>query len=257
MIPTLFFLSAIGGFFSGLLGVGGAVVLIPLLLSAPPLLGVGTLAMGQVAGITMVQVLAASMSGFLGHRRSGHAHTHTILTIGLPMGLFALVGATLSKSLSDRAMLILFGCLVALAFVMLLKRAPGESGDDAAEFRFNAPLSVLVGSSVGLASGIVGAGGGFIIIPLMVRILRIPMRTAVGSSLGIVFIGALMGSVGKILTLQVEWLYLAPVILGSIPAAVFGARVSKKLPPAYVRYALLGVVVLVFIKTWTDILWNG
>jgi uncharacterized membrane protein YfcA len=257
VIPALFVLSAVGGFFSGLLGVGGAVVLIPLLLSVPPLVGVGELTMGQVAGVTMVQVLAASIAGFLGHRRSGHSHTHTIVTIGIPMGLFALVGAALSREMSDRSMLILFGCLVAIALVMLIRKAPGESEEDSDEFRFNAPLSVLVGSGVGLVSGIVGAGGGFIIIPLMIRILKIPMRIAVGSSLGIVFIGALLGSIGKALTLQVEWLYLIPVVCGSIPAALVGARVSKKLPATQVRYVLLGVVVLVFIKTWTKILWSG
>jgi uncharacterized membrane protein YfcA len=258
VIPTFFLLSAIGGFFSGLLGVGGAVILIPLLRSVPPLFGVGELTMAQVSGITMIQVLAASIVGFLGHRRGGTAHTHTILTIGIPMGICALFGATLSKTLSDRAMLVLFGILVAIAFALLLKKAPGEGKDEADDhFAFNAPLSVAVGSSVGLVSGILGAGGGFIIISLMIRVLRIPMRIAVGSSLGIVFIGATMGSIGKITSGQVEWGCLIPVLCGSIPAALLGVRVNRKLPAAHVRYVLLGVVLLVLIKTWIKILWTG
>ena len=257
MIVTLFFLSAVGGFFSGLLGVGGAVILIPLLRSVPPLVGAPELSMAQISGITMIQVLAASIVGFLGHRRGGTAHTRTVLTIGIPMGICALFGATLSKYLSDRSMLILFGVLVVIALVLLLKKAAGEGEDEADDsFQFNAPLSVAVGSSVGLVSGILGAGGGFIIISLMIRLLRIPMRIAVGSSLGIVLIGAVMGSIGKIISFQVEWAYLIPVLCGSIPAALLGVRVNRKLPAAQVRYVLIGVVLLVLIKTWIRILWH-
>jgi len=115
---------------------------------------------------------------------------------------------------------------------------------------------VIVGSSVGLVSGIVGAGGGFILIPLMVGILKLPMRLAIGSSLGIVFIGALMGSIGKIMTLQVEWLYLIPVIAGSIPSALLGSYICNKSCPANIRYLLLAMVFLAALNTWKDIYIN-
>lgn len=255
MIPTLFLLSAVGGFFSGLLGVGGAIVLIPLMLSVPPIVGVGQLTMNEVAGITMVQVLAASISGCLAHRRDGFAHVKMVLTMGIPMGLCSLGGALLSRSMQGRSMLILFGVLVIVALVMLLMRkTPDEAGEEQQEFELNAPLAATIGGAVGIASGIVGAGGGFVLIPVMITVLKVPMRIAVGSSLGVVFIGALMGSVGKIVSLQVEWVYLLPVLLGSVPGARLGARVSKMLPTAHIRYGLIIVVVLTLIKTWTDIL---
>lgn len=257
MLLALFFLSAVGGFFAGFLGVGGAVILIPLLLGVPPLLGVGQLTMGQVSGVTMIQVLAASISGCLGHRRGGNAHLKTIVAIGLPMGICALCGAVLSKSMAGHSMLVVFGCLVALAFAMLLRKTRDEYGEPTSDFKFNVWLSGLIGGGVGLVSGIVGAGGGFILIPLMVQILRIPIRVAVGSSLGIVFIGALMGAVGKIMTLQVTWIYLLPVVLGSVPAAQFGVWASRKVPPVVLRYALLAVVSLTLVKTWLDIFSGG
>ena len=254
MIPTLFVLSAVGGFFSGLLGVGGAVVLIPLMLGVPPIVGVGQLTMSEVAGITMVQVLAASVSGCLAHRRDGFTHMRTVLTMGVPMGVCSLGGALLSKSMESRSMLILFGVLVIVALAMLLlKRTADEPDEGQGDFEFNAPASVAIGSGIGLASGIVGAGGGFVLIPVMITVLKVPMRIAVGSSLGIVFIGALMGSAGKMVSLQVEWIYLVPVLLGSIPGARVGARVSKMLPTDHIRYGLIIVVVLTLIKTWTDI----
>lgn len=253
MILTLFVLSLIGGFCSGLLGVGGAVLLIPMLLAVPPLVGVGALSMHAVSGLTMVQVLASSATGFLAHRRSGFAHLKTILTIGIPMGLFSFAGAALSKSMAGETLLLVFGVVVAAALVLLLGRSPCES-DDATDFKFNGMASAVSGAAVGFVSGIVGAGGGFIMIPIMLRLLKIPVRVAVGSSLGIVFLGSLMGSAGKMLTVQVEWLYLLPIVAGSLPASVLGAYVSKRVPSARLRQTLLLLVLLIFVKTAYDVI---
>ena len=107
---------------------------------------------------------------------------------------------------------------------------------------------------IGFVSGMVGAGGGFVLVPVMTSVLRIPIKVAVGSSLGIVFIGALMGSFGKIVTLQVAWPYLLPVILGSLPSSLAGAYVSRRLSPVRIRFVLLGLVILIFIKTWLGII---
>jgi len=258
VLLILFLLSVAGGLFSGFLGIGGAVVLIPLMLEVPPLVGAGALTMHQVAAITMVQVLAASITGYFAHRRSGLAHTGVILAVGGPMGVFALLGAVLSKSLSSATILAIFGCLVAAAFIMLLAKTPEASaGEDIADFRFSIPLSLSAGTVVGLAAGIVGAGGGFVIVPVMIRVLRMPVKVAVGSSLGIVVLGALMGSIGKILTLQVPWEYLPPIIGGSIPASLLGAWATRRIPGVHVKRTLTLVVLLVLLKTWKDILFGG
>ncbi len=254
MIPTLFIISFLGGFFAGLLGVGGAVVLIPLMLYVPPLVGAGELSIHQVSGITMVQVLAATVAGYLAHRSSGFAHTKTMLTIGLPMGVFSLLGATASNAMRSETILLIFGCVVIFAFVLLLKKEPGEPNLESNAVPFH-PLSFpAVGCAVGFVAGIVGAGGGFILIPLMMRVLKIPIRITIGSSLGILFFGALAGALGKAMTLQVPWPFLWPVIAGSIPATLLGARISRALPAALIRYTLLAVILLTLLKTWWEIL---
>jgi uncharacterized protein len=172
------------------------------------------------------------------------------------MGILSLTGATLSASMDNDVMLIIFGVLVLVALAIMLQRpAAGDvRADDDISFTFNGWLSAIVGGSVGIVSGIVGAGGGFILVPIMIRVLRIPLRVVVGSSLGILFIGSLMGTVGKLATLQVELLYLLPVLLGSVPASVIGAKISKRLPQRWIRYLLVGLMVLILITTWIDIL---
>lgn len=253
MFAVLFGVSLVGGFCSGLLGVGGAVVLIPLLLSVPPLVGAGVLDMHQVSGITMIQVLGASAMAAWIHRRAGVMHGPTVFWIGIPMGFFAFAGATASGFVDSRVLEIVFGCIVAVATMLLLRCSSGES-DGTVDFSFSRGASSVCGSAVGFVSGMVGAGGGFVLIPVMTSVLRIPMKVAVGSSLGIVFIGAAMGSIGKILTLQVAWSYLVPVLAGSLPASVIGSRMSQALRPTTLRLILLALVVVILIKTWWGIL---
>ncbi len=252
MIVTLFALSLLAGFCSGLLGVGGAVLLIPLLWSVPRLLGVGSLTMHEVSGVTMVQVLAASVAGYLAQRRNGFAHAPTVLAIGIPMGILALAGAALSKYMDGRFLLLIFGCLVVVALLLMARRTPVGS-DEPADFTFSMPLAVGSGCCVGLLSGIVGAGGGFILIPIMIGILRMPIRVAVGSSLGIVFIGALLGATGKLMTMQVEVAWLLPVLAGSLPASLAGAYVGKRVAASRLRQILLLLIVIVLVKVWYDI----
>lgn len=251
MAITLFLLGLFGGFLSGFLGLGGAVVMIPLMLSIPPLVGAGSLTMKEVSGLSMLQVLASSISGILIHHKNNFVNGKVLLSIGIPMGICALGGSYLSKYMGSRTLLTFFGLLVSAAFVMLLLRKQESDGQAAeAEFEFRLFPSVLIGIFVGFVSGAVGAGGGFILIPLMITVLRVPLKVTVGTSLGIVFIGALTGSIGKLLALQVHPAAVFPLILGSIPAAQLGAKFSKAMKPGTLHKILLAVVFASMVKIW-------
>ena len=245
---TLLILGLVGGFCSGLLGIGGAVLLIPLLSTVPPLIGVGSLTLHEVSGITMVQVLAASATGFLVHRRGGFAHLPTIISVGFPMGLCAFGGALVSGKIDEIWLLATFGLMVLLGCLLLLRPASDE-GSKATTYNLHQLRAVGCGGVVGFLSGLVGAGGGFMLIPVMVRILGAPLRIAIGSSLGIVLIGALMGSVGKLMALQVPLDHIWPVIAGSLPAALIGARLSQRISPALLRRILLVLMALILLNT--------
>ncbi len=255
MMVTLFILGLIGGFLSGMLGVGGAVIMIPMMLSVPPLVGAGVLTMKEVAGLSMVQVLVSSVSGMMIHRQNNFVNGKVLLSVGIPMGLSALGGAYFSQYMQDRTLLIFFGLLVIVAFIMLLvkKHSNEEPGESAEAFKFRLIPSLLIGAFVGFVSGSVGAGGGFILIPLMVTVLRMPLKMTVGTSLGIVFIGALTGSVGKLLSMQVSLMMILPLVLGSVPAAQLGAKCSKALKPTTIHRLLLVIVLISAAKVWWQI----
>ncbi len=257
MVLTLLILGLLGGFLSGLLGLGGAVVMIPLMLAVPPLAGAGQLTMKEVAGLSMLQVLASSVSGILVHHKNNFVNGKVLLSVGIPMGICALAGAYFSKHMDNRTLLIFFGLLVFAAFIMLLIRKPAPEDAPSEEFKFRPIPSLLIGAFVGFVSGAVGAGGGFILIPLMIIVLRVPLKVTVGTSLGIVFIGALTGSVGKLLSMQVHLALALPLILGSIPAAQLGAKCSKTLKSGTIHYILLAVVLFSLVKIWWSVFAGG
>jgi uncharacterized membrane protein YfcA len=257
MTITLFVLGLLGGFLSGLLGLGGAVVMIPLMLAVPPLVGVGQLTMKEVAGLSMLQVLASSVSGILIHHKNNFVNWKVLLSIGVPMGICALGGSYFSKHMENRTLLIFFGLLVLASFILLLTHKQERADARPEEFKFRLIPSLLIGTFVGFVSGAVGAGGGFILIPLMIIVLRVPMKVTVGTSLGIVFIGALTGSIGKLISMQVSVVTAIPLILGSIPAAQLGAKCSKAISSRVIHRILLVVVFFSMVKIWWTVFAGG
>ena len=250
------FLGAVGGFLSGLLGVGGALIMIPLMLEAPPWFGLPPLSMQHVAGLSMVQVVFASISGVLRHHRNRCFHGPLFILLAVCMSGAALVGAVVSKWMPDTALLLAFGIMLIAAGSMLFIPVRGETETapvGCINVEFNRFAAIGIGLGVGLVGGMVGAGGGFLLVPLMLYILHIPLRVTVGTSLGVVLAGGIAGGIGKIVTGQVLWFPAIGLILGSIVMAQAGAIVSHKTPARALRYLLIGVVIVSGIRIWRDI----
>ncbi len=239
LLLTLFVLGVVGGFFSGLLGIGGGIIMVPLLLYVPSLLGLGTMDMKVVAGITMMQSLGGSLSALVVHRRNRFVHTHLVLLMGSSSVIGALVGSIWSKFLSSGAMLALFAVLALLASALLFLPARKQDSEDLPpDIRFNKTAAVALGAIVGVIGGIIGQGGAFLIIPLMLYVLRIPTRVALGSSVAISFLSALAGFIGKWGTEQVPFLLALVLTLGAIVGAQAGGRISKYLQTVTLRTVL-------------------
>ncbi|MCF7790469.1 MAG: sulfite exporter TauE/SafE family protein [Victivallales bacterium] len=257
MFFVLLVLGCFGGFLSGMLGLGGAVVMIPFMLFIPPLLGFPELTMKTVAGLSMIQVLAASTSGMVIHKKNKFIDKEAFLNIGIPMAVFAYLGGHFSRYLDDLFITVLFGLIVIIAFLMLLfHKEKGDTVDSVEGYQreYDRLSAAIVGVVIGSFSGIVGAGGGFILVPIMIIILKIPIRLTIGTSLSIVFLGAIMGAAGKIISMQVNYPLALAIVISSIPSAVIGAKVSKKLPRKILKYLLLIVIFVSMLQVWFKIL---
>ena len=252
---TLTSLGFVGAFVAGMLGVGGAIVMVPLLLYGPPLLGLPQIDMKAVSGITMVQVLAAAVSGVVAHHRMRAVHGELAGLGGLSMAAGSFVGALGSHYLSDRGLLLVFALMVTAALVVLF--VPAEAVGQpifAEQVTISRPRAVAVCLTVGLGAGLVGAGGAFLLVPLLIAVVRVPIRVTIGSSLAITAMSAIAGFAGKALTGQIPWGAALLVALGALPGAQLGALVSRRLSGARLQGMLFVIVLLTAIRVWWDLL---
>src|SRR5262245_36468606 len=229
--------------------------MIPLLYYVPPLLNVGSLDIKHVAGVTMAQVLAASLFGAWTHGRGAMVHRRLALIGGVAMSLGSLLGAIASSYVSGRALLTIFALMATLALPLMFVR-PAPAPADA--LRRDAPFDVLDAAAypgaIGIGSGLVGAGGAFLLVPVLIALLRVPVRVSIGTSLAMTALSASAGFLGKTLTAQVPLWPAVAVICGSFLGAPLGAQVSHRVPVAVLRVVLFLVIAAVAIRVWTDVL---
>jgi uncharacterized membrane protein YfcA len=256
---TLLGLGTAGAFVAGLLGVGGALVMIPLLLYVPPLLGVGALDVKSVAAVTMVQVFVAALSGVVAHRRYEAVNRELTWVGGLSMAVASFAGALASKYLHERWLLLVFAIMATVAALLLvvplealLPPPPVVHGDGS--LHFSRARTVAVAATVGVAAGIVGAGGAFLLVPLLLVVVGVPIRVTIGSSLAITALAATAGVIGKIVTGQVPPGPALAVALGALPGAQLGAFVSRRLAGPQLKAVLLTFVALTAARVWWDVL---
>ncbi|MEW6060598.1 MAG: sulfite exporter TauE/SafE family protein [Bacteroidota bacterium] len=228
---------------SGLLGLGGAVILIPAYLYLPQMFGVPPLSVSHVSGITSVQVFVSSVAGIIIHGSQGTVDKRLVLSMGIPITMTAFGGAYLSKDVSPHTILMLFGAMALFSAAVLLIKKTAE--DQKHEVRFSLPGAVIIASIVGFLGGIVGAAGAFLLSPLMMIVLKIPTRITIGSTLGIVILSAAATSIGKLTTEQVPPAETIAAVAGAIPGMIAGSMMSYKAQPAFLRTALAILIAVV------------
>jgi len=239
LLVLLGLLGLVTGFLSGLLGIGGGIVMAPLLLYIPPLAGLTVLPMRTVAGLTIVQGLAACISGALTHRRFHFVSGRLTLWMGGTILAAALAGGVGAGFVANEVLLAVFAALAIIASVLAIipNRTDSET-PDIEQLDFSVWRSVATAGGVGFFGGLVGQGGSFILIPLLTSFVRIPTRIAIGTNLAIVFLSSLAAFLGKALTGQIEWALALPIVLTVIPAAHLGGKASCRLPVAKLRLFL-------------------
>lgn len=248
-----------GSFFSGLLGIGGAIINYPLLLYIPSLFGAAHFTAHEVSSISMFQVFFASLAGVIAFRKkskkggTGVVNKQLVFHMGSGILAGSLVGGFVSSMLNGDVINLIYGILAVLAVVLMLvpNRGKQQEKDD---LRFNKIIAITAAFVVGIVSGIVGAGGAFILIPIMLTVLKIPTRTTIASSLAIVFISVIGGVIGKMTGGDIPLWATVYTVIGSLIGAPIGTMVSSKINVKVLRYGLVVLIVLTAIKVWSSIL---
>lgn len=255
--PFLITLTGIGlgsSFLFGLLGIGGAIIAIPALYYIPALIGFQGLDMLTVSSLSMFQVFVAALTGSFVHKRNNAVSKPLVTVMGSAIVLGSFTGGYYSKYANDDFLLGLFALMCLLAsLVMFIPKKNIDMDVSSDELLFNRWIAFSGSLLIGLASGFVGIGGGFILSPFMMYILNIPTRITVGSTLSIIFLSALAGFLGKFGSGQINWPFAIALILGAVPGAQVGSMVSRKLSVQSIRKMLAVAIYLVSFKIWLDI----
>lgn len=232
-----------GGALSGLLGIGGGIVTAPLLLYLPGLFGTEPLSMHAVGGLTIAQALFASLLGGAMHLKSGTVDRRLAAVMSGVIFVAALAGGAGSRWFGHRTLLGLFLLLSLAAAALMLLPQPKARADGYAPGSFSTPAAVGIALGVGALGGLVGQGGSFILIPLTVALMKVPLRVAMASNMVIVFFASLAGFLGKAVTGQVQPLLTAALLAGVLPGSLAGVALARRLSTDSLRIAL-GVLIL-------------
>lgn len=234
------FIGLLGGFFSGFLGLGGGVVMFPLLTLA------GAVPVKLATGTDLVHVLIAAATSTVAHYRGGQVDTRAAFFIGLAGVSGGLLGSFLSVALSPLALQGIYLLVVGLGAVMLFISVPVKA-EGYRKGDFNRAAAIAIGLGVGSLAGLLGVGGGFIVIPLMTYWLGIPLRVAIGTSLLVIFITSAGTIWAKFGVGHIHLSITLLVLSGSIAGALIGAYISRKTPVRYLRFSLLLILIMIFL----------
>ncbi|MEF2293703.1 sulfite exporter TauE/SafE family protein [Virgibacillus dokdonensis] len=249
----IFFIGFIGSFISGMVGIGGSIIKYPMLLYIPPLLGFAAFSAHEVSGISAVQVFFATIGGVWAYRKGGYLNKSLILYMGISILLGGLIGGYGSNILAESTINIVYAILATIAVIMMLLPKNNDDNPDLQEVTFNKPLAASLSFIVGIAAGIVGAAGAFILVPIMITVLKIPTRMTIASSLAITFISSIGSTVGKLATNQVLFIPAVIMIVASLIASPLGAELGKRMNTKILQRLLAVLIFATAVKIWWDI----
>jgi uncharacterized protein len=237
-------LSLVAGISLGLLGGGGSILTVPILVYV---LGVDP---RSAIATSLVVVGVTSATGMLSHARAGRVEWRTGLLFGAAGMLGAAAGGRLGNFAPPALLLIAFaGMVLATAIAMLRRRpAPAPAREESATRRLSAVLRN--GFGVGLLTGLVGAGGGFMVVPALALFGGLAMPRAVATSLLVIALNSASGLLSATQAgATVDWALAGGMSVASVLGSLLGARLGQGLSPEGLRqgFALFIVALGVFI----------
>ncbi len=243
----------------GLLGGGGSILTVPVIVY---MLGVDPV---PATGYSLFIVGLTSLFATGSYFKKGQVDLKTAAVFGVPSiaavyasrkvlvpaipdVIFTWGDFELTKAV---AIMVLFAILmIAASYSMIRPSKAGAESEQATKVSYNYPLILLEGAVVGTLTGLVGAGGGFLIIPALVILSGLSMKMAVGTSLAIISVKSLIGFIGDVQNHEIDWLFLFGFSALAIVGSFVGSKLSNvipgsKLKPAFGWFVLaMGIYIL-------------
>ena len=239
------------GIGSGMLGIGGGSILVPVLLF------IFGLSIKEAIGTSLCIIVLTAISAIIVHWKEKQVHLKLAVVMTLTGVIGAQLGSYLNNIIPDNIIKLIFTIVVIIfGFKMWIgsnnekKKIPTTNNTSTSSIKFNKSLALAFGLIAGTASGLLGIGGALIMVPVMYIFLHIPMNICIGTSLFIVFFNSLSGAFGYISRGDANLKLAILIAVGSVVAAPFGAKLSIKISQEKLRkifavvLALAGIAIL-------------
>ena len=221
----------------GLIGGGGSILTVPVLVY---LFGVQPLV---ATSYSLFVVGSTSLVGGLNNLKKGLVNVKAALLFGsasittvfitrkflvphIPKIIASVDGFNLTESLF---VMVLFAVLMLVASISMIRNKVSEVHETDCKDCYRLPKLVSYGVTIGIITGLLGAGGGFLLIPALVFLLKLPMKKAIGTSLMIIALNSLIGFIGDLGRLSIDWLFLSKITAIAVAGIFIGGALGKKL----------------------------
>lgn len=246
------------GFASGLLGVGGGFIMVPIQYWLLTTMGIDpTIAIRVSLGTSLAVILPTAISGAYGHYRKDAVLLKPVFFLAITGIMGGFIGGTIASNLPGDVLTLIFGFSVLIvALIMLIINNKGSDEKP----RENIFYYLAGGLFIGIMSGLLGVGGGFITVPFMVILMRYDIHRSIGTSTAVIVFTSIGGIISYILN-GIGVIGLPPYSLGyinmiqfvflaaaSIPAAQIGVRAAHSLPSKRLNYIFIAMLVYIGLK---------
>lgn len=244
-----------GGTLSGLLGIGGGIVIIPLLLYFTGL------DIKTTTAVSMVQIFFASLSGTIFNYIEKNIKIKYALYFGIFSMIFSFIGSFFTGHIPDITIKILYLATVIISLAMFIVRSffirekNMEQVSEKTDFKSeNRKLLKVVplGAVAGFLGGVLGIGGGFLYVPVLMFFLDLPLKTAIATSLAIILFNSIPGVIGKIISIDFNWITALIISLGSVGGSRLGTYIKSKARPIVIKVIFIVTLLTIIIRVIID-----
>ncbi|MFD1037357.1 sulfite exporter TauE/SafE family protein [Virgibacillus byunsanensis] len=260
----LFLLGIIGGTFGSLVGLGGGIIIVPTLLFLDNSFDIlNEMGPQKIVGTTILVLLTTGLSSTLSYFKQKKVDFMSGMIFFIGSGPGAYVGAVVNKHVDVSLFSLLFGVLmIIISIIMTFKKSMRpigimnqgiphyyiEGSGNVLIYRYSPIVAIICCFFIGMLSGLFGIGGGALMVPLMLLVFGFPVSIAVATSMFMVFLSAISGSIAHITLGNVEWFYAIALVPGAWFGGKCGAWLNNKLKTRTVMVVFRILVVVAGIR---------
>lgn len=243
------------GLFTGsittLLGIGGGLIILPVLLYLT------NIELRTATAISAVQVFFASSFGTFFNRLQKTINFRYALIFGISSGITYFFGSYFTQFIPDNTIKIIYLCSVILALVLFFIKKRNNNNLELAAKRIPKKVDyfkiIPIALIAGFAFGVLGVGGGFLYVPLLILLFDLPLKVAIGTSLMIVLCNAVPGITGKLLSIKFDIFIGLAVAMGAIIGSRIGTYIGKKINAKVIKIIFIVLLSIIIARVGWDL----